>query len=105
MKLLTRELRDRLPVIGATERDADPSACVKLFLPGTRWTWYLLEFDGDDLLFAFVKSGLDDAYDELGYVSLAELEQLRHPLGFRVERDIWFEPMSLSAITATTAIV
>ena len=105
MRLLTRELRAQLPAIGATERESDPIARVKLFMPATRWTWYLLEFDGDDLLFTFVKSGLDERYDELGYASLAELEGVRGPYGLSVERDIAFTPTRLSEITATKEIV
>ena len=31
---------------------------------------------------------------ELGYWSLAELEQVRGPLGLPIERDLYFEPLT-----------
>jgi hypothetical protein len=105
MQLLTAELRRRLPALYATEKDDDPLVQAKWFLPGTRWTWYATEFDGDDICFGFVKSGLDDRFDELGYFSIAELEAIAHPLGFRVERHEHWTPTPLSVITKTTEIV
>lgn len=94
MKLLTKELRDRLPAIGSTDGQRDPVAQVKFFTPDTQWTWYATEFDGEDLFFGLV----DGLEKELGYFSLSELESVRGPLGLPIERDLYFDPTPLSAL-------
>ena len=90
MKLLTKELREKLPELYSNENKKDPKAVVKFFTPLSNWTWYATEFDGDDTFF-----GLVDGFDkELGYFSLAELESL----GPKIERDLWFSPTPLSEL-------
>jgi len=41
MKLLTDELRAKLPALYSQEHEADPVVYAKFFLPGTSWTWYV----------------------------------------------------------------
>jgi len=66
----------------------------KFFTPWTGWTWYAIEFDGDDLCF-----GLVDGHElELGYFSLSELESIRGPGGLKIERDRNFEPIRLQKL-------
>lgn len=60
--LLTERMSATLPRLYACEHDADPLMQVTFFLPGTRWTWYGIEFDGEDTLFGYVRSGLDPAF-------------------------------------------
>ena len=92
MKLLTKELRAKLPPLYSTEKDEDPTAVAKFFTPDSNWTWYATEFDGEDRFF-----GLVDGFDkELGYFSLSELASARGPLGLPIERDRWFSPKPLS---------
>lgn len=91
-QLMTEEIRERLPELGATEdQGLDVLAPVKYFTPDAGWTWYASEFDGDDLFFGLV-IGLEI---ELGYFSLSELQQVRGPLGLAIERDLYYEPRSL----------
>ncbi len=92
MKLLTQELRRSLPPLFAQEREPDPLVYMKLFAPWSRWTWYITEFNGNDLLFGLT-CGFED---EWGYSSLAELERVRGPAGLTIERDLNFEPCRLS---------
>jgi hypothetical protein len=66
----------------------------KFFTRDSGWTWYYSEFGGEDILFGYV-IGLEA---ELGYFSLAELQEARGPYGLQVERDIHFEPTRLSEI-------
>ncbi|MCL4486824.1 MAG: DUF2958 domain-containing protein [Chloroflexi bacterium] len=94
MQLLTQELRDKLPALGATEKEDDPSAIVKFFTPDSNWTWFATEFDGEDTFFGAVSG----AEFELGYFSLSELQELRGPFGLAVERDLYFKPTPLSQI-------
>jgi hypothetical protein len=94
MKLLTAELHRLLPPLRSAERVEDPTVHAKFFTPWSDWTWYVLEFDGEDTFF-----GLVDGFEvELGYFSLGELESLRGPGGLTVERDIHFKPKPLSAV-------
>jgi len=94
MQLLTKELRKRLPALGATEHMQDPTAQVRFFTPWTNWTWYGVEFDGKDTFFGLVQ-GFEE---ELGYFSLEEIASARGPFGLRIERDITFEPTRLSEV-------
>ena len=94
MKLLTEELRRRLPPLYSTQNDPDPVAQAKFFTPWTDWTWYATEFDGEDTFFGLVH-GFER---ELGYFSLSELESVRGPAGLTIERDRHFEPTALSRL-------
>lgn len=96
MKLLTEELRQRLPALYSTEREENPSVICKFFTPDSNWTWYAIEFDGIDTFLGWVE-GLEN---ELGYFSLSELEGVRGPFGLPIERDLYFEPCRLSQIKA-----
>ena len=90
VKLLTKALRAKLPKLYATENVGleDKVGQVKFFTPDSSWTWYAVEFDGEDLFF-----GLVDGFEkEWGYFSLAELSSVRGPLGLPIERDKWFSP-------------
>jgi hypothetical protein len=99
MELLTQELRERLPAIGATENEDDPIVQAKFFYPDASWTWYAIEFDGTNEFF-----GLVDGFEqELGYFTLSELLENRGKLGLRVERDLDFAPCRLSELKAKIA--
>ncbi len=94
MQLLTQELREKLPPLGATEKVDDPTAQVKFFTPDSGWTWFATEFDGEDTFFGAVSG----AEFEIGYFSLSELQEWRGPFGLAVERDLYFKPTPLSQI-------
>jgi hypothetical protein len=96
MKLLTQELRKKLPALGATENQDDPIAVCKFFTPDGSWTWFAFEFDGDDTFFGAV-SGFEF---ELGNFSLRELQETTGAFGLHVERDLYFTPTPLSKIRA-----
>ena len=94
MELLTKALREQLPPLYAQEHEADPLVICKFFTPDGQWTWYTLEFDGEDVFFGWVV-GFDE---ELGYFRLSELRQARGPLGMPIERDLHFQPTRLSLV-------
>ena len=95
MKLLTKALRKKLPKLYATDGKGDEAvAIVKFFTPDANWTWYAIEFDGDDLFFGLV-NGFEP---ELGYFSLSELQTVRGGLGLPVERDMYWEEMTIGEI-------
>lgn len=92
--LLTKEIRKRLPPLGATENEGDPLVICKFFYPDFSWTWYAIEFDGEDIFYGYV-AGFEC---ELGGFSLSELLSNRGKLGCPIERDRYFKPMPLSKV-------
>ena len=94
MELLPKELRAQLPPLYSQEQEADPLVICKFFTPDSSWTWYVLEFDGQDVFFGLVV-GFEE---ELGYFRLSELIQVRGPFGLPIERDIHFQPTRLSLV-------
>ena len=92
MKLLPEDVAQTLPKLYEQDNKGDDAiAYVKFFDPCSQWTWYAMEFDGDDTLFGLV-IGFET---ELGYFSLKELKACRNRLGLGIERDLYFTPTSL----------
>jgi hypothetical protein len=93
--LLDPESREKLPELyNGEEKGLDALAQVKFFTHDSDWTWYASEFDGEDIFF-----GLVDGFEiELGYSSLAELKEAQGLLGLPIERDLYYEPTSLSEL-------
>ena len=93
------DLRATLPPLYTTEEDSDPLVLAKFFTPWAGWTWFVTEFDGEDLFF-----GLVVGHEvELGYFRLSELVSLRGPGGIGVERDVHFTRRPLSQVRAELA--
>ena len=98
MELLTKELREKLPPLGATEKIplTEKVCIVKFFQPWGSWTWYAVEFDGKDIFF-----GLVDGFElEWGSFSLSELKSLEGPFGLAIERDLYFGMPKMEDIPA-----
>lgn len=95
MKLMTQEVRKKLPALYAQDgKGGDAIVNVKFFTPDSSWTWYATEFDGEDMFFGLV----DGQERELGYFSLAELHKARGPMGLPIERDLHWKPKTLREI-------
>jgi len=95
MKLLTKEIREKLPPLYSQDGLGGKAVVhVKFFTPDSSWTWYATEFDGEDRFFGLV----DGQEKELGYFSLKELESVRGPLGLPIERDLHWQPKTLAEI-------
>lgn len=100
MKLLTKELLKKIPSFEKNENIPfdEQIVMVKLFNPCGPQTWYIVAFDSKtNICFGFVNLG-DYEMAELGDFSLTELENLRLPMGLKIERDLWFDPMKLSEV-------
>lgn len=96
-KLLPARLLEQLPKLYETENLPDDKKMVvaKFFYPDFSWTWYAIEFDGEDTFF-----GLVDGFEkELGYFTLSELMENKGKLGLAIERDLNFKPVPLSTLT------
>jgi hypothetical protein len=92
--LLPQSIREALPTIGATEEEENPLVRVKFFYPDFSWTWYGIEFDGNDLFYGLV----DGVEKELGYFRLSELLVNRGKYGCEIERDLYFAPTPLTKL-------
>jgi len=94
-QLMTAELMEQLPAIGSTDGDGQQATVyLRLFIPGSRYTLYVTEFDGEDkdTLYGYCISPLGPDCDEWGYSSLRELADSRHI----TERDLYFTPKPLA---------
>ena len=93
MKLLTKEIKRKIPALYSTEEieTKDKTIVCKFFAIGSDWTWYVVEGerqeDGDYLFFGLVH-GIEK---EWGYFSLCELLSLNWHGIPRVERAVHFD--------------
>jgi hypothetical protein len=95
VKLLTEEIRKKLPPLYSQDKLGGKAiAHVKFFTPDSNWTFYAVEFDGQDTFFGLVEGH----FKELGYFSLSELQKARGQLGLPVERDLYWQPKRLEEI-------
>ncbi len=95
MKLLTKEIRRKLPPLYGQERLGGKAvAYLKLFTPDSSWSFFATEFDGHDLFFGLVEGHVE----ELGYFSLSELKRVKGPMGLPIERDLHWQPKTLDEI-------
>ena len=100
MKLLTKEIEQKLPQLLSQDGNPDARVYVKFFSPLHRWTWYATEYDPEQrLFFGYVESGIDSSFDELAYFSLDELQEVKLPFGLGIERDIhWNDQTTLREV-------
>jgi hypothetical protein len=91
------------PIIKAFEKQGycgnketkDIKIVMKLFNPAGVGTWYVYEKEDDDIYWAFVN--LNDRINaECGTISMSELMAFRGRFGLGIERDMSFEPLSMS---------
>ena len=104
MKLLTQELRRKLPPLHAQEGKGGKAVVhVKFFTPDSGFTWWITEGSpikddaGTEVDFHFFAL-VEGQFKELGYVSLSELESVRGPMGLPIERDLHWKPKTLEEI-------
>ncbi|MCD9892103.1 DUF2958 domain-containing protein [Bradyrhizobium japonicum] len=101
--LLTVEDRVRLLVNALADERDHLFPVVKLFTPDAGATWLLTECDPDEPNSLFGLCDLGLGHPELGWVSLAEIKEVRGRLGLPVERDLHFtadKPISAYAAEA-----
>jgi len=92
MRLLTQDIIKKFPKLYANEGKnlADVPVILKIFNPRGAGTWFLTEFDGDDIFFGLCC--IQEA--ELGYVSLTELKSIGY-----LERDRHYKGSLQAAMT------
>ncbi|MGH9948625.1 MAG: DUF2958 domain-containing protein [Pyrinomonadaceae bacterium] len=93
-RLLDDAHRSSIPKLRRQSDVSDPVVYAKFFFPTSSWTWFVTEGqpDAEDFLFFGYVIGFES---EWGYFTLRELEEVEVS-GFRIERDIYFEPKPFS---------
>jgi hypothetical protein len=98
MKLLTKELRQKLIENGraqakvkGTKAEKDFWPVVKLFYPAGAATWLLTELDPEDEDVAWGLCDLGMGCAEYGTVRISELTSFRGRFGLGIERDRFFK--------------
>lgn len=103
--LFPDEVRATLPGMYNNENQASSKAMVKFFTPWTDWTWYasegsaIVDGSGQEIDYMFFGLVIGN-FIEYGYFSLSSLKALDGPAGFKVERDMNFEPTLLDELHA-----
>jgi hypothetical protein len=115
-ELLDEKTKQSLPKLYSQEKlGLEALAQVKLFLPGTYWTWYgseasaILDDDSEKALHEVDLNTSDIRFIlffglvigdeiELSYFQLAELVELKGAFGLPIERDKFFEPKTLKEL-------
>ena len=106
MKLITKEIEKAFKKQGYTgDKSADQIMIVcKLFNPSGAGTWYLYEKEDDDIYWCFANLG-DPINAECGTISMSEIESIKlPPFGLGIERDMHFEPLTISLKTVQETI-
>lgn len=89
MKLISKELEQRFAEIGEQNSNENPLVIAKFFDPAGSATWYATEYDKEtNTCFGYVTGLIEN---EWGAFSISELEQVHHPFGLGIERDIFFK--------------
>lgn len=113
MKLLTKELREKLLANGreqakvrGTKAERDFWPVVKFFYPAGAATWLATELDPDDQDLAFGLADMGQGFPELGSFRISELQRFSGRFGLGIERDRFFTakaPLSRYADAAREA--
>jgi hypothetical protein len=94
--LLPDDIQARIPALGESRDQPDPTFHLKWFTPDSGFTWYVAEYDSESrIVYGFVVGPCP----EWGTFALDEIQQLRGSLGLLVERDLHFDPCPSSKIT------
>ena len=100
MKLITKQIEAIAPLFNNTDSMipiGEQIAVAKFFDPTGRYTFWMTEYNPTDrIAFGYCLSPLGEDCDELGYVSIAELEAIEGAFGLGIERDRHFDPKPLS---------
>jgi hypothetical protein len=103
MEVIPPSIMKDMPALYATEHLplAQKIVRVKLFVPWSSWTWYLIECEPDGPIAWGLVVGHEN---EFGYIDLNELESVRGPGGLTIERDLHFTPCTIADLVARERI-
>jgi hypothetical protein len=95
MEQLPRELREQIPKLYQTRREADPIVWVKFISPILNWRWLIVEYEEVDGTATFY-GWMHHVREPFGRFIRSNLESMRAHFGLIIERDTGFAPCRLS---------
>lgn len=113
MKLVTEELEktfSEYPLYSQDGKGGEAVVIAKYFNPYGSGTWYVLEAekqdDGDYLFFGYVESPITPEFNEYGYFTLKQLEDLKIPFKSNgevvfvgtIERDLYLSDLKMKDV-------
>lgn len=102
MELIPQELKQKFKKQGDTSQKRAPDIMVlaKFFAPWGASNWFATDYDEEDnVCFGYVNLGGEfEAFAELGYFSIDELEETRGPFGLKIERDLYWKERTLQEV-------
>tara|TARA_R110002051_G_scaffold174602_1_gene244807 strand:- start:4955 stop:5344 length:390 start_codon:yes stop_codon:yes gene_type:complete len=102
MKLITPELERRFAEVGDQSELKNPRIIAKFFSPVGAATWLASEYNPENnICFGYVQNLVpseNGIFDEWGYFSIDELENLELPFGLNIERDIHFNEKTFKEV-------
>ena len=90
MKLMTKAIQEQAEKQYDEGSDMEQNVVAKYFDPMGSWKWFLMNKKKDDSYCWGIVKGFEV---EMGSFSIDELESIKLPLGMKIERDLYFEPM------------
>jgi len=97
MSLLTKQQQTKLQKQYSKGSDFSQKVIAKVFNPSGAGTWYLINQDPDDPDYLWCVADLGMGH-EMGSVLLSELESVRGTFGLPLERDKWFDEMTVTEL-------
>ena len=98
--LMPKSIAQSIPREIYDDEEEKVIAYVKYFHPFSSWTWYVTAYNGKDLCYGLV-FGLEV---EWGTFPLSTLRKIKIE-GLKIERDLWFQPKTISEIKKLHGIV
>tara|TARA_Y100001937_G_scaffold128673_1_gene206630 strand:- start:2024 stop:2344 length:321 start_codon:yes stop_codon:yes gene_type:complete len=96
MKLLTKEIKNKAHKQYELGSDMDKQDIVaKFFNPVGQGTWYLMNKSPED---GYCWGIVDLMAVEVGSFMIEDLEDLELPMGMKIERDKYFEPINANKL-------
>lgn len=92
-----KELRKKMPRLYETEGIPidEKIVWVRFICPWNEWEFYGVEYDPrEKLFFGYIRGD----FDKWGYFSLEELKEMEGPFGLKIERDLYFEPITFNQL-------
>ena len=97
MSLLTKQQQTKLQKQFPMGSDFKQKVVAKVFNPSGAGTWYLINQDPDDPDYLWCVADLGFGH-EMGSVSLSELESVKGAFGLPMERDRYFDEMTVQEL-------
>lgn len=99
MKLMTNELRKKLPPLHSTKDQEDPMVICRFYYPRYGVSFYAIEFDGENMFYGLI------GHDKLrfDYFSLGGLEETQIVSTLTAVERMPFKPCRLSAFNSQIA--